>query len=140
MSRTPHIDSYFLPLQTSPSLSRPYLPAPTSLPYTSPYNLPLKPLQVRSPLFQDQPRLPTPLGSFIYTAPYFTDLSLADRLTALPLLGPLLEYASDQDAYDAYDKMSALELFRYGNRMDCMGGLPLTQRSGRLGLVLHVWW
>ncbi|GIL76179.1 hypothetical protein Vretimale_5788 [Volvox reticuliferus] len=69
-------------------------------------------LQVRSPILHEQPRLPTPLGSFLYTAPYFTSLPLADRLTALPLVGPLLEYASDQDAYDAYDKVSALELFR----------------------------
>ncbi|GLC50560.1 hypothetical protein PLESTB_000393300 [Pleodorina starrii] len=69
-------------------------------------------LQVRSPIFQDQPRLPTPLGSFLYTAPFFTQLPLPDRLSALPLVGPLLEYDTDQDAYDAYDKISAWELFR----------------------------
>ncbi|PNW70427.1 hypothetical protein CHLRE_17g719500v5 [Chlamydomonas reinhardtii] len=69
-------------------------------------------LQVRSPLFQSQPRLPTPLGSFVYTAPYFTQLPLADRLTAGPLIGPLLEYSADAEAYEAYDKISALELFR----------------------------
>ena len=40
-------------------------------------------LQVRSPIFQDQPWLPTPLGSFVYTNPFFTSLPVADRMTAL---------------------------------------------------------
>ncbi|KAG2487929.1 hypothetical protein HYH03_013509 [Edaphochlamys debaryana] len=69
-------------------------------------------LQVRSPILQAQPRLPTPLGSFLYTAPYFTSLPLQDRMSALPLVGPLLEYSADQAAYNSYDKISALELFR----------------------------
>lgn len=88
--------------------------SPSSIftPYTQSSFYNPKGLQVRSPILQAQPRLPTPLGSFLYTAPYFTSLPLADRLTALPLLGPLLEYSSDSAAYDAYDKMSALELFR----------------------------
>ncbi len=83
--------------------------------------------QVRSPILQEQPRLPTPLGSFLYTAPFFTSLPLTDRLTALPLVGPLLEYAADQDAYDAYDKISALELFR------CAGGRAAPARAGTGG-------
>ncbi|KAL3146106.1 hypothetical protein ABBQ38_015455 [Trebouxia sp. C0009 RCD-2024] len=69
-------------------------------------------LQVQSPIFQHQPRLPTPLGSFLYTSPYFTKLPLWDRLTALPLLGPLLEVDSSEEAYQHYDQISALELFR----------------------------
>lgn len=67
--------------------------------------------QVKSPIFQSQPRLPTPLGSFLYTSPYFTKLPIWDRLTALPLIGPLLEVDSSEEAYQHYDQMSALELF-----------------------------
>ncbi|KAK9823485.1 hypothetical protein WJX72_003089 [[Myrmecia] bisecta] len=68
-------------------------------------------LQVQSPVFQQQPRLPTPLGNFIYTSRYFTKLPLTDRLTALPLVAPLLEHALDEDSYHHYDNMSAKELF-----------------------------
>ncbi|DBA90704.1 TPA: hypothetical protein ACH3X1_003920 [Trebouxia sp. C0004] len=69
-------------------------------------------LQVQSPIFQNQPRLPTPLGSFLYTSPYFTKLPIWDRLTALPLVGPLLEVDSSEEAYYHYDQISALELFK----------------------------
>ncbi|KAA6416615.1 MAG: hypothetical protein FRX49_11820 [Trebouxia sp. A1-2] len=67
---------------------------------------------VQSPIFQNQPRLPTPLGSFLYTSPYFTKLPIWDRLTALPLLGPLLEVDSSEEAYNHYDQISALDLFK----------------------------
>ena len=50
-------------------------------------------------------------GSFIYTSPYFTNLPVWDRLTALPLLGPLLEYNSSEEGYRHYDQMSASDLF-----------------------------
>lgn len=50
-------------------------------------------------------------GSFIYTSPYFTSLPVWDRLTALPLLGPLLEYNGSEEAYRHYDQMSASDLF-----------------------------
>lgn len=69
-------------------------------------------LQVQSPIFQNQPRLPTPLGSFLYTSPYFTKLPIWDRLTALPLLAPLLEVDSSEEAYNHYDQLSALDLFK----------------------------
>ena len=52
-----------------------------------------------------------PAGSFLYTSPYFTKLPLWDRLTALPLLGPLLEVDSSEEAYRHYDQISALDLF-----------------------------
>ncbi len=68
--------------------------------------------QVQSPIFQNQPRLPTPLGSFLYTSPYFTKLPIWDRLTALPLVGPLLEVDSSEEAYNHYDQISALDLFK----------------------------
>ena len=50
-------------------------------------------------------------GSFLYTSPYFTKLPIWDRLTALPLLGPLLEVDSSNEAYQHYDQITALELF-----------------------------
>lgn len=34
-----------------------------------------------------------------------------DRLTALLLLGPLLEFDSSEEAYRQYDQMSASQLF-----------------------------
>jgi hypothetical protein len=73
--------------------------------------LPPLPHQVTSPLFQDQIRLPTPLGSFLYTAPSFTNLNLPDRLTALPLVTHLLRHDADAESYAAYDALSAWELF-----------------------------
>lgn len=73
---------------------------------------PLQRPQVTAPVFQDLPRLPTPLGNFLYTSPYFTRLPLADRLTALPLVASLLEHDADEASYKAYDAMSAYELFK----------------------------
>lgn len=49
-------------------------------------------IQVEAPVFNALPRLPTPLGSFIYTSPYFRSLSVVDRLTALPLIKALIEF------------------------------------------------
>jgi hypothetical protein len=74
------------------------------------FPLPSLPHQVTSPLFQDQVRLPTPLGSFLYTAPSFTNLTLPDRLTALPLVTHLLRHDADAESYAAYDALSAWEL------------------------------
>ncbi|KAK3252317.1 hypothetical protein CYMTET_38379 [Cymbomonas tetramitiformis] len=68
-------------------------------------------LEVKAPVFQDLPRLPTPLGNFVYTAPEFTRLSLEDRLTALPLIQALLEFDLDEESFSKYDKMTARELF-----------------------------
>jgi hypothetical protein len=55
--------------------------------------------QVESPIFQDLPRVPAPLGTFVHTAALFRDLPLADRLSAMPLLQPLLEHDVDEAAY-----------------------------------------
>ena len=63
-------------------------------------------------MLSEKPRLPSPLGNLFYTAPLFTSLPLADRLTALPLIAALLEYAADDATYEAYDRISAYELFR----------------------------
>ncbi|MGK7915674.1 MAG: FAD-dependent oxidoreductase [Prochloraceae cyanobacterium] len=67
-------------------------------------------LEVESPLFQNEPRLPTPLGTFIY--PRFQRLPLIDRLSALPLLYALVDFDNSEEAWRRYDKVSARELFK----------------------------
>ena len=67
-------------------------------------------LEVESPIFQDEPRLPTPLGTFIYTR--FQRLPLSDRLSALPLLYAVVDFDNSDDAWQRYDKVTARELFK----------------------------
>eukprot|EP00737_Agarophyton_chilense_P001975 gb/GEZJ01002233.1/.p1 GENE.gb/GEZJ01002233.1/~~gb/GEZJ01002233.1/.p1 ORF type:complete len:557 (+),score=70.08 gb/GEZJ01002233.1/:5748-7418(+) len=68
---------------------------------------------VESPIFNDLPRLPTPLGTFVYTK--FLDLPLADRLSALPLLEAVIEWDNSDEVWRKFDKMTAKELFKlYG--------------------------
>ena len=67
-------------------------------------------LEVESPIFQDQPLLPTPLGTFLYTK--FQRLPLSDRLSALPLLYSLIDFDNSPQAWERYDKITARELFK----------------------------
>ena len=70
-------------------------------------------LEVESPIFQNEPRLPSPLGTFIYTK--FKRLPLSDRLSALPLLYSVIDFDNSHEAWQRYDKMTARELFKqYG--------------------------
>ncbi len=70
-------------------------------------------LEVESPIFQNEPLLPTPLGTFIYTR--FQRLPLVDRLSALPLLYALIDFDNSEAAWQRYDKITARELFKqYG--------------------------
>jgi uncharacterized protein with NAD-binding domain and iron-sulfur cluster len=70
-------------------------------------------LEVESPIFQDKPKLPTPLGTFIYTE--FKRLPLIDRLSALPLLYSLVDFDNSDEAWRRYDCITARELFKqYG--------------------------
>ena len=70
-------------------------------------------LEVESPIFQREPYLPTPLGTFIYTR--FKRLPLVDRLSALPLLYSLIDFDNSDEAWKRYDCMTARELFKqYG--------------------------
>jgi hypothetical protein len=71
-----------------------------------------KGIQVEAPVLQNMPRLPAPLGTLVYTNPYFRSLPLLERLTALPLLPALLEYNADERTYADYDRMTARELLR----------------------------
>ena len=70
-------------------------------------------LEVESPIFQNEPRLPSPLGTFVYTR--FKRLPLSDRLSALPLLYAVVDFDNSHEAWQRYDKMTARELFKqYG--------------------------
>lgn len=66
-----------------------------------------------SPIFQNLPRLPMPLGTFVY--PQFPRIPLGDRLSAFKLLQAVLDFDNSDAAWKRYDGMSARELFqRYG--------------------------
>eukprot|EP00177_Eucheuma_denticulatum_P004503 GFKZ01008182.1.p1 GENE.GFKZ01008182.1~~GFKZ01008182.1.p1 ORF type:complete len:555 (-),score=56.42 GFKZ01008182.1:917-2581(-) len=68
---------------------------------------------VVSPIFNDMPRLPAPLGTFVYTK--FLDLPLVDRLTALPLLEAVVQWDNSDEMWTKFDKITARELFKqYG--------------------------
>jgi len=67
-------------------------------------------LEVESPIFQDLPRLPSPLGTFIYTQ--FKRLPLMDRLSALPLLYAVVDFDNSDEAWRRYDAITARELFK----------------------------
>lgn len=66
-----------------------------------------------SPIFQNLPRLPMPLGTFAY--PQFPRLPWSDRLSAFPLVQAVIDFDNSDAAWKKYDAMSARELFqRYG--------------------------
>ncbi len=70
-------------------------------------------LEAESPIFQDQPRLPMPLGTFAY--PKFPRLPLVDRLSAFPLIHAVIDFDNSDEAWRRYDGMTARELFKqYG--------------------------
>lgn len=80
-------------------------------PYTSSAFYGPKGRETEAPVFGDLPRLPAPLGTLLYTSPYFRNLSLEDRLSAAPLALDLLRYDADDDAYLRYDARSARDVF-----------------------------
>ncbi len=67
-------------------------------------------LEVESPIFQNEPPLPTPLGTFLYTR--FQRLPLSDRLSALPLLYAVVDFDNSDQAWQRYDSVTARELFK----------------------------
>ncbi|MEC4813824.1 MAG: FAD-dependent oxidoreductase [Scytonema sp. PMC 1069.18] len=69
-----------------------------------------KGLEVESPIFQELPRLPSPLGTFLYTQ--FKRLPLVDRLSALPLLYAVVDFDNSDAAWRRYDFVTARELFK----------------------------
>lgn len=70
-------------------------------------------LEATSPIFQEKPLLPTPLGTFLY--PDFYRLPFLDRASALPLMYALIDFDNSPQAWERYDKITARELFKqYG--------------------------
>ena len=67
-------------------------------------------LESESPIFQAQPSLPIPWGTFLY--PKFYRLPLLDRLSAFPLLAALIDFDNSNQAWQRYDLVTARELFR----------------------------
>eukprot|EP00903_Cladosiphon_okamuranus_P014042 g13058.t2 len=67
-------------------------------------------LEVISPIFQNMPRLPSPLGTFLY--PSFLRLPWFDRLTALGVVASVVDWDNTPEAWRKYDKYTARELFR----------------------------
>lgn len=63
-----------------------------------------------SPIFQYLPRLPMPLGTFVY--PQFPRLPWSDRLSAFPLLQAVIDFDNSDVAWNYYDSFSARELFQ----------------------------
>ncbi|KAL5561241.1 hypothetical protein UlMin_030988 [Ulmus minor] len=67
-------------------------------------------LEVEFPIFQEQPQLPTPLGTLLFTQ--FVRLPLADRLTSLPLMAAVIDFDNTDTAWRKYDSITAKELFK----------------------------
>ena len=80
-------------------------------PYTSSAFYSPKGKEVEAPVLGDLPRLPTPFGTLLYTSPYFTQLSVEDRISALPLALDLLKYNATVESYLEYDNKSARDVF-----------------------------
>jgi len=66
------------------------------------------------PVFQRQPKLPTMLGQAVYTFPRFDAemFSPADLASILAMFPSMMDFNSSEEAYEAYDQMTAKELFR----------------------------
>ncbi|KAL3514975.1 hypothetical protein ACH5RR_021877 [Cinchona calisaya] len=70
-------------------------------------------LEVKLPIFQDVPQLPTPFGTLLYTQ--LVRLSMVDMLTSLPLMAAVIDFDNTDTAWRKYDPITARELFRqYG--------------------------
>ena len=60
---------------------------------------------------QTIPELPSPLGQVVATVDLFERVPIADRVTMLGLLYGMLDFVRDETTFEAYDRMSAHQLF-----------------------------
>ncbi|GAB2218068.1 hypothetical protein Droror1_Dr00001285 [Drosera rotundifolia] len=67
-------------------------------------------IEVVFPIFQEQPQLPTPLGSLAHTQ--LTRLPQLDLLTLLPLMAAVVDFDNSDAAWRRYDPITARELLR----------------------------
>ena len=70
-------------------------------------------LEATAPVFSASafPQLPSPLGQVLATVTNFKRLPVQDRLTMVGLLYAVLDFTRDDKTFEAYDRMTAHELF-----------------------------
>lgn len=70
-------------------------------------------LEATAPVFSssDFPELPSPLGQVVASFERFKRLPLADRATMAGLLYAMIDFTRDARTFEAYDRMTAHELF-----------------------------
>eukprot|EP00960_Hanusia_phi_P050104 760000-Hanusia_phi.AAC.2 len=76
--------------------------------FYSPYGL-----EATAPVFSSSslPQLPSPLGQVFATFTNFKRIPVSDRTTMLGLLYSILDFARSDKTFEAYDRMTAHELF-----------------------------
>jgi len=70
-------------------------------------------LEATAPVFSSSsfPQLPSPLGQVFATFSNFKRLPVQDRVTMAGLLYAMLDFTRDEKTFEAYDRMTAHELF-----------------------------
>lgn len=68
-------------------------------------------LEATAPVFGDSMALPSPLGQVFATFDNFKRLPLSDRVTMVGLLYAMLDLNRDEKTFEAYDRLTAHELF-----------------------------
>ena len=68
-------------------------------------------LEATAPVFGDAPALPSPLGQVLATFENFERMPLSDRATMAGLLLAVIDFTRDEKTFEAYDRMTAHELF-----------------------------
>lgn len=68
-------------------------------------------LEATAPVFGDAVELPSPLGQVFATFENFKRLPVSDRATMAGLLAAILDLYRDEATFEAYDAMTAAELF-----------------------------
>jgi len=68
-------------------------------------------LEATAPVFADGVELPSPLGQLFASLQLFKRLPVADRASIAGLLLAMLDFTRDEKTFEAYDRMTAHELF-----------------------------
>jgi len=68
-------------------------------------------LEATAPVFSGSPELPSPLGQVLASFSRFKRLPLQDRLSITGLLLAMIDFTRDEKTFEAYDRMTAHELF-----------------------------
>lgn len=97
-------------------------------------------IQVEAPVFHALPRLPTPIGSFLYTSPYFRFVQTPHLLFSLyPRLGVLGKYLTSLYSATSFEIVrpwsSLLSLSLYFKYVHGLRNLPVADRLTALPLL-----